>query len=71
MWAPADTPQDVLEAINKSLEAVMADETVQEKLTLQGARAEWYDLEESQEIFQKEYDSIMSTGKAIGISVVE
>lgn len=49
----------------------MADETVQEKLTLQGARAEWYDLEESQEIFQKEYDSIMSTGKAIGISVVE
>ena len=71
MWAPADTPGDVLEAINKSLEAVMADETVQEKLALQGARAEWYDLEESQEIFQKEYDSIMSTGKAIGISMVE
>lgn len=71
MWAPADTPVEVLEAINSSLKSVMEDETVKENLQMQGARAEWYDLKESQEIFQKEYDSILATGKALGISVVE
>lgn len=70
MWAPLDTPKTVVEQINKGLQAVMEDKTVQEKLTLQGARAEWYNLEESQKIFQNEYDTIMETGKAIGISAV-
>ena len=71
MWAPADTPEEVLTAMNESLKDVMEDETVIEALEKQGARAEWYDLEESREIFQKEYDSILATGKSLGIAAVE
>lgn len=71
MWAPADTPEDVLVEINKSLKGVMEDATVIENLNRLGARAEWYDLDESRQIFQNEFNSILETGKALGISAVE
>lgn len=71
MWAPADTPKEVLEAINQSLKSVMEDSTVVENLSRTGAQAEWYDLEESQKIFQNEFDNILATGKALGIAAVD
>lgn len=71
MWAPIDTPTEVLEAINASLKSVMEDETVVGNLSKLGARAEWYDLEESRVIFQSEYDSILATGKSLGIAAVD
>lgn len=71
MWAPADTPDDVLNTINQSLKSVMEDPTVIDNLEKQGARAEWYDLETSRQIFQAEFDSILATGKALGIAAVE
>ena len=71
MWAPAETPEEILIAINESLKPVMEDQTVIDNLVAQGARAEWYDLEESRAIFQAEYDSILATGKSLGIAVVE
>lgn len=71
MWAPAGTPKEVLEAINQTLKGVMENSTVADNLSRMGARAEWYDLEESQKIFQNEFDSILKTGKALGIAAVD
>lgn len=71
MWAPANTPEDILTAINASLKGVMEDATVVENLSRLGARAEWYDLDESRQIFQNEFNSILETGKALGIAAVE
>ena len=71
MWAPANTPEETLEAINQSLKAVMESDTVVENLKRQSAQAEWYNLEESQKIFQNEFDSILTTGKALGIAAVD
>ena len=47
------------------------DAGVADNLEKQGARAEWYDLETSRQIFQNEFDSILATGKALGIAVVD
>lgn len=68
MWAPAKTDEATLKAMNSSLKAVMEDEGVKATLKKMGARAEWYDLEESRKILQNEYDSILATGKDLGIA---
>lgn len=70
-FAPKGTDDATLEAINASLEPVLADQSYVDGTAKVGGVAEWHNLEESRQMFEDAYNQILEVGKGLGISVVE
>lgn len=70
-FAPKGTDEATLEAINASLEPVLADESYVDGTEKIGGIAEWHNLEESKALFQESYDQILEIGTDLGVSVIQ
>ncbi|WP_164919085.1 MULTISPECIES: tripartite tricarboxylate transporter substrate binding protein [Acutalibacteraceae] len=69
---PAGMSQDLVEKINASLKNIAsADSEYTKGMKQMGQIAEWHDVQESQKMYQEEYDSAVKVAKDLGIYSVK
>ena len=69
LMGPAGMDETMVKEMNAAMQAVVEDPTVNEGIAGIGHIPGWHDLEESEELHQKEYDELVEIAKSLDMYV--
>ena len=69
LMGPSGMDETMVKEMNAAMQAVVEDPTVNEGIAGIGHIAGWHDLEESEELHQKEYDELVEIAKSLDMYV--